>query len=146
VARILSGLLAEFAAAHPGVALDVLDLDLASFVHRGFARALARSGTPTADYSESSYAVGGWPLPRARSRLARLGLAGVPLVGGIWLQRFAPEDLGAAVASILEYADGYFVFTTFSLWQDPSQLSGPYTLLGAPADYWRALREANRAP
>ena len=49
-------------------------------------------------------------------------------------------------ASITAVADGYFIFTTFSLWLDPAQLQGPYTLPGSRADYWAALREANGEP
>jgi hypothetical protein len=143
VATLLSGLLAEFAAAHPGVAIDVLDLDFASFVHRGAARAFARSGVPVADYCESTYAVGGGPVGRVRSRLARLGLPNAAVIGGVWLKRFAPKDLAPAIASINAVAQGYFVFTTFSLWQDPAKLTGPYTLLGDRASYWQALRQAN---
>ena len=143
VEHIVTGLLQEFAAAHPGIAIDVLDLDFASFVHRGVARAFARAGVPVADYSESTYAVGGGPVGRARSRLSRLGLPSAPVIGGLWLKRWAPRDLPPAVASIEAVADGYFVFTTFSLWQDPGKLTGPYTLLGDRASYWRALAQAN---
>lgn len=146
VATILAGLLKEFGAAHPGVAIDVLDLDLSSFVHRAAARAFARSGVPVADFSESTYAVGGGPVRRVRSRLARLGLPQIPVIGGVWLKRFAPKDLPPAIASINDVAQGYFVFTTFSLWQDPAKLTGPYTLLGDRASYWQALRQANGAP
>src|SRR5207244_5261760 len=110
VTSIVTGLLTEFGAAHPGVSLDVLDLDFASFVHRGCARALAAAALPTADYSESTYALGGGPVPRIRSRLARLGLPSAAVIGGVWLKRFAPKDLPPAVASITAAADGYFVF------------------------------------
>ena len=85
---------------------------------------------PVTDYSESTYAVGGGPVRRARSRLSRLGLPGAPVIGGLWLKRWAPADIPPAVASIEAVADGYFVFTTFSLWLDPARLTGPYTLLG----------------
>jgi hypothetical protein len=142
----LTGILAEFAARHPGVELGVLDLDYDSFVHRALARALARTSIPTTDYCERSYSVGGSALPGARARLDSLGLAGAKLVGGLWLKRFSPRELPAAVASVAAQADGYFVFTTFSLWLDPAQLEGPYTLQGTPGEYWRAFEEAHRTP
>jgi len=142
---LLTRLLSEFAARHPGVEIGVFDLDLDSFVHRALARGLRRAQVPTADYCERSYsAVTG--LTTARARLTSLGLGASPLIGGLWLKRFAPGDLRSAVRSIAAQADGYFVFTTYSLWLDPIQLSGPYTLAGRPSDYWRALAEVNLSP
>jgi hypothetical protein len=144
--RILTGLLSEFAVAHPGVEIGVFDLDFDSFVHRAFARALARAHVPTVDYCERTYATGGAAATIARSRLTALGLPEAPIVGGLWLKRWAPGDLRPAAQSIFDRAEGYFVFTTYSLWLDPAQLAGPYTLLGAPAAYWSALRQINEAP
>ena len=146
LSRLLTRLLSEFAAAHPGVELGVFDLDFDSFVHRALARALARSHVPTADYCERTYSTGGAPATIAVSRLAALGLPAAPVVGGLWLKRWTPAELPAAVQSIRDHAAGYFIFTTYSLWLDPSQLTGPYTLLGSPASYWAALRQTNEAP
>lgn len=146
LSRLLTRLVSEFAAAHPGVELGVFDLDFDSFVHRAFARALARSHVPTADYCERTYSTGGAPATIAVSRLAALGLPASPVVGGLWLKRWTPAELPAAAHSILDRAAGYFIFTTYSLWLDPAQLTGPYTLLGSPASYWAALRQTNEAP
>lgn len=143
--RMLTQLLAEFAARYPGVELGVFDLDYDSFVHQALARALANNHVPTADYCERSYGTAGGPLRGVRARLNALGLPTADLIGGLWLKRFTPRDIGPAVDSVLDRAEGYFVFTTYSLWQEPARLSGPYTLLGTPAEYWRALRVANRA-
>lgn len=142
--RTLTRLLAEFAARHPGVEFGVFDLDYDSFVHHALGLALAANRIPTADYCERSYSVAGGTLKGARSRLDALGLANADLIGGLWLKRFTPRDLVPAVDSVLDRAEGYFVFTTFSLWLEPSRLSGPYTLLGTQAEYWNALRTANR--
>jgi hypothetical protein len=146
LARILAALLGELASRHPGVRLDVLDLDYDAFPHRALARALARAGVPAADFCERSYGVGGTPLAGARARLAALGLRDVPLVGGIWLARFTPRDLVPAMASIDDLAEGTWVFTTYSLWQDPAKLGGPYVLLGPVSSYWAAFDQANAAP
>lgn len=143
--RMLARLLGEFAAAHPGVELGVFDLDLDAFVHRAFARALARAAVPTVNYCERTYGTGGGTLSAVRSRLRALGLPGCPVVGGLWLKRWTPEGLPPAVESIAERGDGWFAFTTFSLWLDPAQLTGPYTLLGPPSAYWAAARRANEA-
>ncbi len=146
VAAILRGLLTEFAARHPGVELSVLDLDFASFVHRALGRALARRSVASMDYTESSYSTGAAALDSARTRLGRLGLRATPLVAGLWLKRWKPDQLEQAMHMVNAQGDGYFVFTTYSLWQSPARLTGPYTLQGAPGEYWRALREANTTP
>ena len=143
--RALTRLLSEFAARHPGVELGVFDLDYDSYVHHALALALASNGIPTADYCERSYSVAGGTLTGARARLNALGLSRADLIGGLWLKRFTPRDLVPAVDSVLDRAEGYFVFTTFSLWLEPAKLKGPYVLLGTQADYWDALRTANRA-
>ena len=143
--RSLTRLLAEFAARHPGVEFGVFDLDYDSYVHHALGRALAINGIPTADYCERSYSVAGGVLKGARARLDALGLTRADLIGGLWLKRFTPRDLVPAVDSVLDHAEGYFVFTTFSLWLEPTRLIGPYTLLGTQAEYWDALRAANRA-
>jgi len=70
----------------------------------------------------------------------------VSLIGGLWLKRLKPGSLGTAVASVLDRADGYFVFSTYSLWREPHQLVGPYTLLAPREEYWNALRRANGPP
>jgi hypothetical protein len=146
LAAILTSQLRRFAGRHPGAELAVLDLDYDSFVHRALARALARARVPTTNYCERSYRAGGVVLAGARTRLQALGLKNARLVGGLWLKRWAPRDLPYGVRSILERADGYFAFTTYSLWLDPSRLSGPYTLPGSTPDYWRAFQEVNRSP
>jgi hypothetical protein len=142
---MLEGVIGEWAARHPGVELGVFDLDLDSYVHRALARALARARVPVTDYCERSYSSAGAPLPAVRQRLNALGVELVSVVGGLWLKRFAPQDVGPALASIVERADGYFVFTTYSLWLDARRLDGPYTLLGAQHAYWAALDAHNRS-
>jgi hypothetical protein len=142
--RRLVPLLRAFAARHPGVELGVFDLDLEAFPHRALARALARTGVPTADWTECTYSTGSpADLAQARRRLTALGLSKVPVHAGLWLKRFRPNALPRIARGLRASADGWFVFTTYSLWLDPSQLQGPYLLPAAPADYWTSLREAN---
>jgi hypothetical protein len=140
---LLGSLVSEFARARPGVELGVFDLDLDSFVHRAMGRALARAKVATVDYSERTYATGGAGARDARSALQSLGVT-APLVAGVWLKKWTPGQLPSAVRSLLDQSDGYFVFTTFSLWAAPSERTGAYALLGTPQQYWTALREANR--
>ena len=139
----LTAVLKEFAARHPGVEIGVFDLDLDSFVHRALARALRRAAVPTTDYCERSYSVGSAPLTTARARLDALGLEGTPLVGGLWLKRFKPEQLPRAMKAVMEKSDGYFIFTTYSLWLAPERLEGPYTVDGPQNAYWDALMRGN---
>ena len=139
----LTVLLREFVARHPDVELGVFDLDFDSFVHRALARALRGAGARTTDYCERSYEGTGGGLPAARQRLDALGLDAAPVIGGLWLKRIRPWELRPAVQSVLQRAQGYFVFTTYSLWLEPSRLHGPYMLSGSPAEYWNALEEAN---
>lgn len=146
VARITGALLAEFAARHPAVELGVFDLDLDSFVHRGLARALAKRGVPTVDYTERTYTDGAGSLAAARARLARVGHAHTPVLGGLWFKRFDPAGIASAVRALRAAGAGWFAFTTYSLWQSPARLDGPYTLQAAPGEYWRAMREANTTP
>lgn len=146
LAGLLRPMLESFARRHPGVSLEVLDLDFDSFVHRALARALVRTGVPTTDYTECSYAVGALALPAARARLSALGLGDAPLVAGLWLKRFPPDALVPAVRAVDACAGGTFVFTTYSLWQDPAKLTESYTLAGPVADYWSALARANARP
>ncbi len=146
LAGLLRPMLESFARRHPGVSLEVLDLDFDSFVHRALARALARAGVPTADYTECSYTAGAAALPAARARLSALGQGAAPLIGGLWLKRFPPAAIVPAVRAVDACAEGTFVFTTFSLWQDPARLTGSYTLAGSVSDYWSALAQANTRP
>lgn len=144
--EIFSSLLSELLARHPGLEIGVFDLDKESFVHRALARALARARVPVVDYCERSYSVGGQPLSGVRASLKALGLADATILGGIWLKRWRPADLREGIRSIVERSDGYFVFTTYSLWQEPTSLAGPYVVPGERAAYWQAFKEVNGQP
>ena len=85
-------------------------------------------------------------VPAARGRLAALGLGRTPIVGGFWLQKWTPRRLESGVAAMISRAQGYFIFTSFSLWPNSAKLTGPYTLPAPPADYWGVLSRANRVP
>jgi len=141
--QILTPLLASFAQRHPGVRLEVFDLDLDSFVHRALCHALAQAQVPTTDYTERTYATGAADVPAARARLERLGLASTPIAAGLWLRRWPPAALPVAMRAIGGRGDGIFVFTTYSLWADSTKLVGAYALQGTPSEYWTALSRGN---
>jgi len=125
-----------------GLEIDFFDLDFDSFVHRAMVRALVQTGLPTTNYCERSYAAAAAAIPRRRAHpLDSLGLA-APLVCGSQLKNFDPPHLVDAMGSVAQAADGYFIFTSYSLWQAPSQLTGPYVLAGRHADYWRRSASA----
>jgi hypothetical protein len=140
---LLIPMLAEFANRHPGVEVGFFDLDFDSFVHRALGMALMATRVPTADYTERTYSTGAPSLLAARSALNRVGIK-CPLIGGFWFKRFTPANFTAAAKTMIEQSDGYFVFTTYSLWQDPAKLTSGYTLLGTPSEYWAAMRDANQ--
>jgi PKD repeat protein len=142
---LLTSWLRELAASRPGLEIGFFDLDFASFVHRATIRALVASGVPTTNYCERSYSSGGSALPEARATLAARGLV-APLVGGLWLKNFTPVAIGPAIDGVLNAAEGYFVFTSYSLWQDPARLAGAYVIPGSAPDYWTAFGAKNRAP
>ena len=67
----------------------------------------------------------------------------VPIVGGLWLRHYPPDEIGDALASILSEAEGFFIFSTYSLWEpDPAKRVDAWALQGSQADYWQALRDA----
>jgi len=140
---ILTGLLAEFRNARPGVELGIFDLDKDADVHRAMIRALVQTNVPTTDYCERSYRLGGEALDLARTVLAAEG-SRAPVVGGIWLKQHPPEQMYGAIRSVLDHADGYFIFTTFSLWLPPDQLYGPYLIPGSQTDYWMQIKGSNQ--
>jgi hypothetical protein len=144
LAAILQGLLGELMAMRPGLEMDFFDLDYNSFVHRAMVRALVRTGLATTNYCERSYARAAAAIPEARAPLDSLNLH-APLVCGLQLKNFAPQQLVGAVGDVLQAAEGFFIFTSYSLWQAPENLAGPYLLAGSQAATWDALRIANGA-
>jgi hypothetical protein len=139
---VLTALVEELARTHPGVELGIFDLDRDSFVHRAMGRALMRARVATVDYTERTYTTGATSAPPARAALEANGVF-APVVGGLWLKQFTPAQLTPAAVAMLDQAEGYFLFTTFSLWVEPSKRTGAYALQGTPEEYWSALRRAN---
>jgi hypothetical protein len=139
----LTPMCSAFAAAHPGVEIGVFDLDFPSFVHRALARALVAAKVPAADYTERTYREGAARAGEAKAALDSLGVRG-PLVTGLLLKRILPANLTAMAKDAVARTDGYFIFTTYSLWQTAEKLTSDYTLPAPAAEYWPALSAANR--
>ena len=140
--RMLEERFKEFRDAHPGVEMGFFDLDRNAFVHRAMAEALDDADLQTVDYTERTYRTGARDVPVARDVLTGVGLS-APVVAGVWLKGFTPAALSPALQSVLQEADGYFVFTTYSLWRPEVELSGPYSLRGHQDEYWRVFKTAN---
>jgi len=106
---------------------------------------LAVKEKPVLICSEAEYKEG--VTPTLPARLARLKAAGLSFryLPGLMIGRHSPRQLGLQAKRCLAAADGYWLFTTYSLWQEePQKLWGPY-LIKAPRDqYWQALARANR--
>lgn len=143
--RTFTSILGRLAGRRPGVELGVFDLDHASFVHAALGRALVRAGVPTTDYAERSYWMGGSNLAAARATLRQRGID-APIIGGLWLAKVSPRRFPHLVRSMEGVAQGFFVFTTFSLWVDPAERTGAYRLLGTPEEYWSALSSVATEP
>jgi hypothetical protein len=139
LAGLLAPMLAGLRLDRPHIEFGFLDLDYDSFVHRAFATAVERSQVRAVDYTERTYSVGASGLEAVKAALRDIA-PGVPVVGGLWLKRHAPSTLPQTLRDVARQSNGFFLFTTYSLWQDPALLTGTYTLQGTAAEYWQALR------
>jgi len=142
----LTRMFADLRQRYPTFEMSVFDLDLDNDVHRAIAAALERSGVPVINYSETS-------LYRRRSfqwtpasvlQKVKKRLPDVPVVGGLWLNVYAPDELDGAIRSVMEESVGYWIFSTYSLAvPDASELTGVWKLKGVPEDYWQAFHRVN---
>jgi hypothetical protein len=106
------------------------------------ALATVKAKVATADYTERTYMTGTSDLQSAKNVLAGLGVK-APVVGGLILMSYTPSTFTTTAEAMSSQAAGYFVFTTYSLWTDPSKRVGRYALQGTPAEYWSAFQAAN---
>jgi len=139
---ILTSYFTEFATAHPGVEVGFFDLDFNSFFHRAMALATVKAKVATHDYTERTYRTGASDAAAAKSVLTGLGV-NAPVTGGLILMSFTPAELTAEAKAMADRTGGYFIFSTYSLWADPSKRLGRYALQGTPTEYWSAFRAAN---
>jgi hypothetical protein len=66
----------------------------------------------------------------------------VRYIPGVWLSRFFPTDLSSQLTDLTVVADGYWLYTTDSLWSQES-VSKWNKLHDRPEAYWTALKQTN---
>lgn len=145
VQNILTTLLRRIVVEHPGIEMSFFDLDLPWSVHKAMCRALATTGLKTTNFTERTYTIAASGVPAARSALQAAGLS-APVIAGLHLKKFSPADLPGITRIVLDVADGCFIFTTYSLWENPAKLSGAYTLPASATAYWKSLGSALLRP
>lgn len=63
---------------------------------------------------------------------------------GMLLRRYSAKNLAANIYHTAAKCDGYWLFTTYTLWKPVEEHSGDYYLAaGSPEDYWAAIRRGN---
>lgn len=64
---------------------------------------------------------------------------------GLLLRAYSAKNLAANIYYTAAKCDGYWLFTTYTLWKPVEEHTGDYYLAaGTPEEYWAAIRRANR--
>ena len=133
----------EIDAINPDFQLGLLPYE-ANWFYDGWISGLASERTPVLVCSEEEYASG--LVSTAFARTARLKKMGVNFryLPGLLIGNFSPKQLGIQARRCLEATNGYWLFTTYSLWQpEPEKLWGAYQIKAPKEQYWAALAQAN---
>jgi len=133
----------EIDAINPDFQLGLLPYE-ANWFYDGWVSGLASERAPVLVCSEEEYASGLTSTALARmARWKKMG-ADVRYVPGLLIGNFSPKQLGIQARRCLEATNGYWLFTTYSLWQpEPEKLWGAYQIKAPKEQYWTALAQAN---
>ncbi len=105
----------------------------------GLLLALGRADKPVFAFSEGTYVAGYTPnVEVTLQRIARLG-AHARLTCGVWQSKFPAGVLAAQLYECARHSAGYWVYT-LETYTRPDYTPLP----GKAADYWGAIRQANR--
>jgi hypothetical protein len=135
----------EIDAINPDFELGILPYE-ANWFYDGWIKGLS---TPTSSVligSESEY--GGGLAPSAFAKIDRLKKKGVNFryLPGLMPKHYSPKQFGIQAKRCLDATAGYWVFTTYSLWQpEPEKLWGDYLIQAPAAQYWQAMAKANKS-
>ncbi|UCH33452.1 MAG: hypothetical protein JSV65_12850 [Armatimonadota bacterium] len=130
-------------AVKPDLLLGGFLLERDDFYHRGLVRGLGAPEMPVLVMPETTYGSGYTEyVPAAIARLKALDTPFL-FIGGLWISKFLPDYIGAHAYHMAVNAEGYWLFTTYSLAVPRSELRGDYAVPGEADEYWRALAEAN---
>ena len=115
-----------------------------NWFYQGWARGLGTEDLPVLICSESEYGRGITPSARGSARrLEKMGIS-ARYLPGFHFPRWSPNQLANQAALANEQFNGYWLFTTYSLWQPkPEILWGPYLLQADRDQYVAALAAAN---
>ncbi|MFP4249958.1 MAG: hypothetical protein ACLFU7_09890 [Armatimonadota bacterium] len=111
----------------------------------GVARAFSTERLPIILWATDTYGGGGpnrvpddW-----REHYEQMGV-NARYCAGMLLRRYSAKNLAANLYHASTKSDGYWLFTTFTLWNPVEEHSGDYYLAaGTPEEYWNAIERAN---
>ncbi len=116
-----------------------------NWMHDGWLRGLGTEAQPCTLFSELEYHDGIGPSSRGLAqRLKDMGVH-VRYLPGLQPEHYTPRQFAQAAARGNRWHQGYWMFTSYSLWQPkPEKLWGPYILLAPARQYIDALHEINQ--
>ena len=145
--RLVEGIAVEFRKAvhaiNPRLQLGFMPYE-GNWFYQGWARGLGTKDSPVLICSEAEYDRGITPSTRGSAkRLGRMGISARYLPAFHFLH-WSPSQLADQAVLANEQFNGYWLFTTYSLWQPkPEALWGPYLLQADRGQYVAALAAAN---
>ena len=128
---------------NPDFSLGILPYE-ANWFYDGWVRGFA-SGKPEAlVFSESEYGIGFTSSAMAKSERLEKKIGNVRYLPGLMPKDHSLKMFGYHAAKCIEKLDGYWIFTTYSLWQpQPEKLWGAYLIQADKQQYWDLLRKVN---
>ena len=141
---VLVQLRSQIHAVNPGIYLGFLAYR-SNWFYAALIRGLGTTEQPVNVFTESSYISGYTPYIK-EEQTAVHGASerqAARYVPGLWLGRFFPEELPSQLYVMAINTDGYWLFTTDSLW-DNTPKQGHYAVHGPIEPYWNAFRRVNR--
>ena len=134
----------EIDAINPDFQLGIFPYE-ANWFYDGWVKGLASDKSAVLICSEAEYNHG--LTLSAFAQEARLKTFGVDFryMPGLYFLKHSPKQMAIHARRCLDAFDGYWMFTTYSLWQDePKKLRGAYIIQAARDQYFEALGKANR--
>ena len=134
---------AEIDKINPSLQLGLLPYE-PNWFYNGWLRGLSREGSCVLVCSEEEYSSGYTPtVPATVAYLEEMGVE-FRYMPGLFFLKHSPGQLAAQARRCLAAVNGYWLFTTYSLWQkEPEKLRGPYLIQASRGQYWQALGQAN---
>ncbi len=135
----------EIDAINPDFELGILPYE-ANWFYDGWIKGLSTPTSSVLICSESEYS--GGLAPSAFAKIDRLKKKGANFryLPGLMPKYYSPKQFGIMAKQCLDLTAGYWIFTTYSLWQpEPEKLWGDYLIQAPAAQYWQSLAKANKS-